>query len=86
MSEVVDWHGWSTGAMTLHVGPLPGRKSIALYLADKANATSWPLAYFSDEDKAWECLVFLDAFADWVWSVGVQAGADSVQARTALPF
>jgi hypothetical protein len=54
-----EWHGWTTAGMTLHVGPLPGRKSICLYRLDESVIR--PLAYFPDEAKARECLQFLDA-------------------------
>lgn len=60
-AEQIEWHGWSKRGMTMHVGPLPGRKSICLYRLD--GSVIRPLAYFPDEDKARECLRFLDALA-----------------------
>jgi hypothetical protein len=59
-----DWHGWSRqdsdrGAM--HVGMLPGRKSVCLYTV--RGSVLDVLAYFRDEDHAWDALAWLDDFA-----------------------
>ena len=61
MSDPLEWHGWSVRGMTLHVGPLPGRKGIVLYRCEKA--TIKPLAYFRNEEQAQACLEVLDALA-----------------------
>ncbi len=54
-----DWHGWGIqGGPALHVGKLPDRKSMVLYILDGSVLT--PLAYFRDEDKARQCLDLLD--------------------------
>lgn len=57
----IDWHGWRVRGMALHVGPLPGRKSIALYRNDASILT--PLAYFKSETAASACLEFLDTLS-----------------------
>lgn len=56
-----EWHGWTVAGMTVHVGPLPGRKSICLYRVDRSVIR--PLAYFPGQAQAQECLLFLDALA-----------------------
>ena len=43
---------------SLHIGPLPGRKSICLSLTEDAVVT--PLAYFRSEAEAKKALEFLD--------------------------
>lgn len=54
-----DWHGFQFGELgTLHIGPLPTRKSIALYLIQ--GSVMHVLAYFRDEDEARRLLSFLD--------------------------
>lgn len=54
-----DWHGFQLGDRgTLHVGPLPTRKSVALYLIQ--GSVMHVLAYFRDETEARRCLAFLD--------------------------
>ncbi len=58
------WHGYAFGKSngteneSLNVGPLPNRKTIALYRF--SNGTIAPLAYFSSEQHAEECLRLLD--------------------------
>lgn len=57
------WHGWgmrpSTGkSVTLHVGPLPGRKSIALY--SMVGPVMHVHAYFRDELEARRALSVID--------------------------
>lgn len=55
-----DWHGWSghypdgSTSATLHIGPLPGRKSICMYKVD--GSLLRVLAYFRDEQVARETL------------------------------
>lgn len=59
-----DWHGWSRGLQSgrvLHIGPLPGRKRIALYTMDYRNgAVMYVHAYFRSEDEAHRALETLD--------------------------
>ena len=62
---MTDWHGWSrrTGytGRSLHIGPLPGRKSICLYTMDYTNgAVMYVHAYFRNEDEARRALETLD--------------------------
>lgn len=60
-----EFHGWLVNGLgALHVGRLPGRKSICLYLIDGSVLT--PLAYFRDEEKARLALGWMDALADRV--------------------
>lgn len=61
MSSPPKWHGWTVAGMTLHVGPLPGRKSIVMYRCDQSAIE--PLAYFRSEEQAQACLEVLDALA-----------------------
>lgn len=70
--EQSHWHGWSRASKqsvvsdstkqrcALHIGPLPGRKQIVLYVANEANGTLTPLAYFKTEALAQEALRMLD--------------------------
>jgi hypothetical protein len=58
----LDWHGWRIKGMCLHVGPLPGRKSICLYRLD--GSTIKPLAYFPSEDQAYAALEVITAIAE----------------------
>lgn len=67
---MTDWHGWQKGDVSLHVGPLPGRKSVALYL--HAGTVVTALAYFRDEGAAATCLRWLDGDLD---AASVVAGA-----------
>lgn len=63
--SVTDWHGWSrtqeyTGR-ALHIGPLPGRKSVCLYTMDyRTGAVMRVHAYFRSEDEARAALDTLD--------------------------
>ena len=52
------WHGWGTDAWSLHVGPLPGRKSVCLYY--ESGCTIDALAYFRDDESAFRALAILD--------------------------
>ena len=56
-----DWHGWRVNGMSLHVGHLPGRKSVCLYRLDSTRIEV--LAYFRSEDHARRCLEVLDAMS-----------------------
>lgn len=63
---MTEWHGWSrskepfTGE-TIHVGPLPGRKSVALYTMDyRDGAVMRVHAYFRSEEEAANFLGALD--------------------------
>lgn len=59
MGTESEWHGWSIGdSPAIHVGPLPGRKSIVLYKVDGSVLT--PLAYFRTEEAAAVALSLLD--------------------------
>ena len=65
---MTDWHGWRRGHAGceqtyggLHVGPLPGRKQIALYTEIQGVITT--LAYFKDEVLARRALEELDKLA-----------------------
>lgn len=61
-----EWHGWSRGqkpytGKALHVGPLPGRKSIALYTMDYTDGAVMRVhAYFRNEDEARDALETLE--------------------------
>ena len=44
------WHGYSIGKLSLYVGPLPGRKKIALYSVEAGTLTI--LAFFQTEEAA----------------------------------
>lgn len=60
-SEGFEWHGWGlsdSSIPSLHVGHLPGRKSLALYVTDTSVIRT--LAYFRDEESAKEALKVLD--------------------------
>jgi hypothetical protein len=54
-----EWHGWSKGDLgALHVGPLPGRKSICVYTVQGTILRVH--AYARSEDEARDLLKFLD--------------------------
>jgi hypothetical protein len=55
----VDFHGWSAHGRTIHVGPLPGRKSIVLYRMVGSQIDV--LAFFRDESAARRFLRDMDA-------------------------
>lgn len=65
-----DWHGWSRSAepyrgVALHVGPLPGRKSICLYSMDYRDGAVMSVhAYFRSEEEARRALAVLDELMD----------------------
>lgn len=55
-----DWHGWRVDDVgILHVGPLPGRKSICVYVIEGSVMT--PVAYCRSEDDGDRLVRFLDA-------------------------
>jgi len=46
-----EWHGWQlVDGPSLHIGPVPGRRSIGLFVI--VGSTLTPLAYFTSEDHA----------------------------------
>lgn len=56
---MTEWHGWSRGeGPAIHIGRLPGRKSICLYISDGSVVT--PVAYFRDEEGARRALDLLN--------------------------
>lgn len=58
---MTDWHGWARnrpGAPALHVGPLPGRKSIAVYTVE--GGVIDVVAYCRDEEAARRLVEALD--------------------------
>lgn len=60
------WHWWSLGRTTneaFHIGRLPGRKRVALYL--QYGSRSRPLAYFQNEKDALAVIEFMDKLAGW---------------------
>ncbi len=65
MSEEEEWHGWSRHTKhkgrALHIGPLPGRKSICLYTMDYTDGAVMKVhAYFRNEKEAKEALATLE--------------------------
>lgn len=52
------WHGWGMADWSLHVGTLPGRKSVCLY--SHIGSVVEPLAYFRDDESAFRALEMLD--------------------------
>lgn len=73
------WHGWTVAGKSLHVGPLPGRKSICLYTSE-ANVGIRPLAYFRSEDDADACLAWLDRLAGSMFILGTLGDAEPPKA------
>lgn len=61
-----EWHGWSRSPVpyrnrSLHIGPLPGRKSICLYTMDYRDGSEMFVhAYFRNEEEAKRALETLD--------------------------
>lgn len=56
-----DWHGWGVSDQSvpsLHIGSLPGRRSVCLYATSPG--TLEPLAYFRSEAAAKQALAILD--------------------------
>jgi hypothetical protein len=56
---VIKWHGWRrVGCAALHIGPLPGRKRIALYI----DHGTWieTLAWFNGEWAARQVVQAID--------------------------
>jgi hypothetical protein len=59
---VSDWHGWSISEdKAIHVGHLPGRKSVCLYTME--GSVLKVRAYFRSEQDAREFLEALDSLA-----------------------
>jgi hypothetical protein len=63
VTAIVDprqWHGWSrpSGGVTLHVGPVPTRKSIALYSI--VGSVMYVHAYFRSEKEARRALSVIE--------------------------
>lgn len=56
-----DWHGWSIGETAIHVGPLPGRKSVCLYVMEGTVLRT--LAFFKSKAEADAALKLLDLLA-----------------------
>lgn len=62
----VDWHGWSRSSKayhgeSLHVGPLPGRKQIAVYSMDyRSGAVMHVHAYCRSVEEGERLLAVLD--------------------------
>lgn len=61
MSTRDEWHGWKREGsdVPLHVGPLPGRKSICLYSIDGSVIRTH--AFFRDEQDARDAMVVLES-------------------------
>lgn len=83
-----EWHGIAVvppggdQSDALHIGPLPGRKQIALYLVSHGRSTV--LAYFRDEESARRALAWIDymsAFVGWMGSNTVWPDAPAGGAR-----
>jgi hypothetical protein len=64
-----EWHGFARDeplASALHVGRMPGRKSVCLYIARRNQHENGigcevePLAYFRSDEAAREALALLD--------------------------
>jgi len=59
------WHGFKIthvgGEESLHIGPLPGRKSICLYRVEKSGIEV--LAFFQTERKAFDALRLIGILA-----------------------
>jgi len=62
--STVGWHGWMVPVLdsSLHVGHLPGRKSLSLYVEVTHEGDNYidVLAYFRNEHYAQAGLIFLD--------------------------
>lgn len=59
------YHGWgiTNKNLTLHIGNLPGRKSVCLYYED--NGTINTLAFFKNPESAQKAQELLDTFILW---------------------
>jgi hypothetical protein len=66
VADKSEWHGWSRSrepytGRSLHIGPLPRRKSICLYTMDyRDGAVMHVHAYFRSEEEARCALATLD--------------------------
>lgn len=57
--DLTEWHGWSrVPSASLHIGRLPGRKSLCLYVM--RGAVVEVLAYFANEERARLALATID--------------------------
>lgn len=57
------WHGWRLdNGKTLGIGPLPGRKGVAIYY--EFGQEFIPLGYFRSEEAAQQALKLLDEIAN----------------------
>jgi hypothetical protein len=56
-----DFHGWRIGGKALHVGELPGRKQVCLYVQDAGTIRT--LAFFKTRERALEGLEMVDKIA-----------------------
>ena len=59
--SVTEWHGWGFEDSSIHIGPMPGRKSVCLYAVEGSVLS--PLAYFRDTESATKALAMLDKLA-----------------------
>lgn len=62
---MIEWHGWSCDpdrSEALHIGPLPGRKSICLY--SMVGSVMSVHAYFRSVGEARAALAILDRLLD----------------------
>lgn len=56
---MTEWHGWQIGQRgTLHVGPLPGRKQICVYLIE--GSVMRTVAFCRTEAEGLRLVAFLD--------------------------
>ncbi len=55
-----DWHGWgfSNEKTALHIGKLPNRKQVCLYIIE--GSVLEPLAYFRTEESARRALALIE--------------------------
>lgn len=63
-----EWHGWRISGKALHVGELPGRKQVCLYVMD--GSTIRTLAFFKTEEQAGEAIDMLDKIANATGVIG----------------
>lgn len=62
-----EWHGWAIAGTTkrsFHIGPIPGRKQIALY--EEEGYIIRILAFFRTQEDAQKALWWLDAIAETI--------------------
>ena len=56
-----EWHGYAVGDKQLHIGRLPGRKQVCLYIQN--GGSIYTVAFFKTEAIARETLLLLDGIA-----------------------